>query len=160
MKKLTVLWGLAGIALSAGCLVSPPKASPPDGLVGMAAARAEHAVLVDGKLDDAVWQLAPAHALSLGEDRDPTGANAVQEKGEARLAWDDAFLYIGIRFADRDVIARSDKDQDRHFVHGDVAEVFLWPAETTWYWELYVTPRLPNTSYHDLPNYARLVLAP
>jgi hypothetical protein len=136
MKIRPVALALVAAALSSGCSTPPPV-----GPGGMVAAAAKRPVVVDGILDDAVWQMAPPFALDLGEDRDPAGDNAVQAPGTAQLAWDSKYLYVGIRFTDRDVVARSDKDQDRHFLRGDVAEVFLWPAKSTWYWELYVTPR-------------------
>jgi len=113
----------------------------------MVAARAGQPIVVDGKLDEAVWQTGRVYALHLADDRDPSGADAVREPGRAQLAWDDEHLYVAIRYSDTDIVANSDEDQDLHFRRGDVAEVFLWPADSTWYWELYVTPRGNKTAF-------------
>ncbi len=79
-----------------GLIASPPK--------GMAFARhTEVRPLLDGKLDDACWQdlkAMPLAVSSASNDRpDGVKAFAEQNKTEARLAYDEKFLYIAVSCA-------------------------------------------------------------
>ena len=96
-------------------------------------------ITLDGRLDEPIWRTATAYAMNLGDDMAAKGAT-LQDGGEARFAWDDTHLYVGIRLDDGDIVAESDEDQAHHYQTGDVAEVFLKPENNTWYWELYATP--------------------
>ena len=106
----------------------------------MHAAFTTTAVNIDGKLDDPVWQTAPAYQLNLSRDKQAEGAK-LAEHGWVQLAHDDDNLYIAIRFDDSDVVSEGDSDQLHHYRLGDVAEVFLKPVAAEHYWELYLTPR-------------------
>lgn len=157
MRTITVILSLGLILVAAGCCTCP-KANPcckSGGQEACPAAResakpAERAVMaakftampvkIDGNLDDPVWKDAKVYPLHLGADAE-VGGVTLQEPGEACLAWDDKFLYVGVKYTDSDIIAEGDKDQLHHYLMGDLAEVFLKPASNTWYWELYVTPR-------------------
>ena len=101
-------------------------------------------IILDGALDEPVWNQAKAYAFSLADDRIKKGQE-LQEPGEARLAWDDKNLYLAIKFQDSDILAEVDKDQVHHYLSGDLAELFLKPPTNTWYWELYVTPHQHKT---------------
>ncbi len=109
----------------------------------MQAAHTDEAVTVDGRLDEPVWARCTPYRLWLGGDK---GGGSPREGGEVRLAWDDSHLYVAVRYVDSDVVAEGAEDQMLHFMHGDLAEVFLKPEQNTWYWELYVTPRDKKTS--------------
>ncbi len=123
-------------ALLAGCAsVSRPAAAP----VVMTARYTPVPVRVDGVLDDAAWQSAQAYPLYLSR-ADMADGNVLKEAGEARLAWDEQYFYLAVRFLDSDVVAEGEEDQLHHYLMGDVAELFLKPADKTWYWEMYVTP--------------------
>jgi len=135
IHQLTV-WTLAALLAAA----FPAAAEAPAERPVMKAAYAQTPVQVDGKLDDAVWRKAEAYPLHLGSDEDPTGADAVQEPGTARLAWNEDYLYIAVDYRDSDVAAEGEKDQEMHFTMGDVGEVFIRHEDNTVYWELYVTP--------------------
>jgi hypothetical protein len=129
--------GLAGnVALLTGCasLWQAEKAKPV-----ITARFTATPVKVDGVLDDAAWRGAQAYPLqfSVGELAE---GNQLTEAGEARVAWDDQFLYVAVKFVDSDVVAEGQEDQLHHYQMGDLAELFLKPADRTWYWELYVTP--------------------
>ncbi len=110
----------------------------------MVASRTETPVKIDGVLDDDVWSTAKAYPLYLGKD-DPTEKDSPMEAGEARLAWDDQYLYVAVLYHDSDIVAEGTKDQEHHYLMGDLAEVFLKPEANTWYWELYVTPHGKKT---------------
>lgn len=154
-NTLIVVLVLMCVAL-AGCQTCPKKCcvkcpaaatcatgTAPAGKAVMVAKYTATPVKVDGSLDDEVWKTAPVYALEV-----PGGEGTkLQEPGEVRLAWDDKFLYVGVRYTDSDVLAEGKEDQMSHYLLGDLAEVFLKPAANTWYWELYVTPRGKKTSF-------------
>lgn len=134
----TAAWmGLVGsVALLTGCasLWPAPKARPQ-----ITARYTAVPVQIDGALDDAAWKTAAVYPLymsvaELGEGKTLT------EAGEVRVAWDDQFLYVGIQFKDSDIVAEGQEDQLHHYLMGDLAELFVKPADRTWYWEMYVTP--------------------
>jgi len=125
-------------------------------LAEMHAIRTGQPMALDGRLGDAVWREAPAYALGLSGDRVAQGAS-LQEPGTVQLAYDDDYLYAGFRFADSDVVQESGQDQQHHYATGDVAELFLKPAEATWYWELYATPNARRTAFF-FPGGGRLGL--
>ena len=104
-------------------------------------------IIIDGKLDEAVWRTAHAYPYHLADDRDPEKKDAVQEAGEVRLAWDEANLYVAVRFVDSDVVTRGEKRNELHFLKGDTAEVFLKPLTNTIYWELYDTPHSQTSTF-------------
>ena len=111
--------------------------------------RARHTaapLVVDGRLDEAVWKQARVYPLHLADDMAPNG-EPVKEAGKIQLAWDDRYLYVGIRCVDSDLVAEGREDEMRHFELGDLFELFLKPDEESWYWELYVTPRGKKTSF-------------
>lgn len=118
------------------------RTSPPE----VKAVYAKVPVTLDGKLDDAVWALAPAYELRLCEDR-ATAGDILREAGRVRFAWNENYLYAAFEFTDSDVVAEGTEDGQYHFNLGDVAEVFLWPDAHTWYWELYATPNGKQSSF-------------
>ncbi len=132
------------------------KRSQPAASSILVAQRSEKPVVIDGKLDDDVWKKAPVYNLNLCKDlclplkkrKDQSpGINGLKEPGEVRLAWDDKYLYVGIKFIDSDIVQESDKDQQPHYSSGDVAEIFLKPEKSTWYWEIYGTPNAKKTVF-------------
>jgi hypothetical protein len=77
-------------------------------------------VKVDGKLDDAVWTKAasfPGFRLNL--DGSPGAL-----KTEAKLLYDDEFLYVAFRCPDQNIWATF-KRRDQHLWEEEVVEVFL-----------------------------------
>lgn len=113
-------------------------------------------IVVDGRLDDSVWQNAPAYPLALSKDLTEDGRK-LQETGRVQFAWDDNFFYAAFDFEDSDVVQESDTDQEHHYKTGDVAELFLKPQDGSWYWELYVTPNSLKTAFF-FPSRGRLGL--
>jgi hypothetical protein len=128
--------------VAAGCATHPPAgsggadgAAPPE----VTAVHARAPVTIDGVLDDAVWRDAPVYTLTLSRAASAAGP-ALQEQGRVRFAWDATNFYMAVDFDDSDAVNESDADGGLLFNTGDLAELFLWPEEHTWYWELYVTP--------------------
>ncbi len=113
-------------------------------------------ILIDGVLDEAVWQKAPAYPLFLGQDRAADGT-VLEESGSVRFAWDENNVYVAVTYTDSDIVAEGTQDEQLHFNMGDVAEVFLKPGGNTCYWELYVTPH-GNKSTLFFPGRGRMGL--
>ena len=93
--------------------------------------------------------------LSADKEKDAVLA----EGGKIRIAWDDKYFYLACEFTDSDVVAEGDKDQLHHYQLGDLCELFLKPADKSWYWEIYMTPRnnksvffFPSKGYLGLPS--------
>ena len=122
-------------ALLVGCASMPEEKAPPVITARYTAAP----VQVDGVLDDAAWHQAVVYPLALSA-ADLAEGKVLTESGEVRVAWDDQFIYVAVRFVDSDIVAEGEEDQLHHYRMGDVAEFFLKPADHTWYWEMYVTP--------------------
>lgn len=147
------------VLLVAGCAITPnirERGKGPSVPSVLVAQRTEKPVVIDGKLDDEVWQKAPVYNLDFCKDlylpfekrRDQRpGIDKLVEPGEARLAWDDKYFYVGIKFIDSDIVQESDADQQHHYSSGDVVEIFLKPEKSTWYWEIYGTPNAKKTVF-------------
>ena len=93
-------------------------------------------IKVDGKLDDAAWTIAP----TVGEFVNNSDGSQSQYKTEARVLYDDNFLYFSFRCAD-DNIWSTMKRRDEHLWEEEVVEVFLQadPGQPS-YIELEVNP--------------------
>ena len=100
-------------------------------------------MVIDGKLDEPAWKEAKVYHFYYSKDK----SGEPKENGQIRLAWDDNYVYLGVVLEDSDIIATGDKDQMHHYKYGDLAELFLKPASSTHYWELYVTPAGHKTSF-------------
>ncbi len=141
------------LAVAAVAALAAMKSDTPPVMV---AKFTETPVVIDGRLDDAVWETATSYPLSLGRDSEARG-ETLHEPGEVRLAWDNEFLYVGVKYYDSDIVAEGKNDQEHHYQTGDLAEVFLKPRASTWYWELYVTPHEKKT-YLWFPGSGRMGL--
>jgi hypothetical protein len=122
----------------------------------MEASHSPSPVVIDGKLDDAVWKAAKVYPMYIPLDKSVTGMR-LQEPGFVRLAWDKDYLYAGFEFQDSDIAAEGTENNLHHYNLGDVAEVFVKPDGYAWYWELYVTPAGKNTTFW-FPGRGRLGL--
>ena len=120
------------------------------------AAHAREPVSVDGQLDEAVWDVAPSYALGLASDRAGDGT-VLREPCQVQFAWNEEWFYMAVSLTDSDVVAEGTDHGQHHYTLGDVAELFLWPADHPWYWELYVTPAGKYTSFF-FPGPGRLRL--
>lgn len=124
----------------AGCASQPTPAPKP-----MVVSHAAQQVVLDGRLDEDVWQNAQAYPLGLPASKLDEG-QTLQEGGQLRLACDDQFLYVGISFDDRDISDGGTGNEEHLYQTSDLAEVFLLHVPTGMYWELYVTPKNLRTS--------------
>jgi len=143
----------SSIAL-AGCAAFRKTEEPPPPT--MIASYTTQPVRVDGVLDDEAWKTAVVYELLLGKDR-LAKENELAEPGEVRLAWDDQYFYVSVKYFDTDLVAEGEEDQLHHYKMGDLLELFLKPADETWYWELYATPRGKRSSFW-FPGRGRLGL--
>lgn len=143
--SLLCLLACVGIFLF-GCQ-SLPKCSP-----GKASRidvnRASGPVTVNGSLNEKAWSKArpvPFGLVASPEQRKRIGA--LQEKGSARLLYDDKNLYVDFTFDDSDVVDRSIENDQELCTLSAVAEVFLKPKDEDWYWEFHVTPKGRVSTY-------------
>lgn len=154
-----IVFCLAGIVLLAGCSrqIDSTKSVIPE----VKASYAAEPVKIDGVLNDSVWQVAKVYHVNLSEDKLAGGPGvepqSLQEAGKVRVAWDDNWLYVAFDFTDSDVVAEGKKDGLHHYKMGDLAEVFIKPANQSWYWELYATPTGKKTTFF-FPSQGRMGL--
>ena len=99
--------------------------SSSDGRRTLTAVRATTPVTVDGVLDEAVWQSAPAADAFV--QADPREGFPATEATEVYVAFDDEFLYIGARCRDSDpaAIVVNDIRKDFAGAEQDTFEVLL-----------------------------------
>lgn len=158
------------------CLIPKPAAEPAaeKPVEPVTVVRAEQPVKLDGKLDDAVWQKAPAMemaAYDTTKSYPPKSRERILRDtfngGRCRFAYDDQYLYVAAELDDRDVYQNVKKDQQFHFKTGDTFEFFIANTVNGKYWELYSTPTgnktmlyflaplLPDAvaNLHELPGY-------
>jgi hypothetical protein len=130
--------GLAvGAAALAGCarpVVEAPFTSTP--------------IVIDGRLDKPIWRQAPPYELDYSW-LDQENTYRPPERCLARCAWDQKFFYLAVECEDRDIVARGDRDGQRHYELGDCCEVFLHPEGKPYYWEIHLTPRGRHSVYFN-----------
>ncbi|HOL21559.1 MAG TPA: carbohydrate-binding family 9-like protein [bacterium] len=147
------------IILVSGCALTPGVSTggkTPAGTVPLIAKFSKSPVVIDGKLDDPVWKISPAYNLSLAKSNllplakrqdKREGIDILRDEGIAQLAWDENYLYIGIKFYDSDIVQEGTEDQKHFYGTGDLVEIFLKPEGNTWYWEIYGTPNEKKTVF-------------
>ncbi len=132
---------VASAALSDGDqrVLGPRLDGPQAALPEYVAVRAPKPPVIDGKLDDEVWQLAKEQALGRSFDGGP-----VTRKTTFRVLYDDAFLYVAFRAEDPDLWG-SLRNKDDAIYNEDVVEVFLdADGDGKTYNELQVSPHNVN----------------
>src|SRR5690606_23601973 len=112
----------------AGCTCEEPRTDLP----AYHAPRATAAPVLDGALDDAIWAEAPRTERFVntmnGAPADPEAA--------ARLAWDDAYLYVAFEVDDPFIRAEGEGHDPR-----------LWEQDTV---ELMLDPGGDGQDYYEL----------
>src|SRR5258707_8479079 len=111
---------------------------------------------IDGKLDEAAWKA----AISTGPFVDVgTGSanTSFPVNGSAKLAWDDASLYVGFQVDDPDIIGGFPKDaKDPHLWTKDTVEIMIDPdgdGDNNDYYEIQVNPQnLVFDTQYDMYN--------
>ena len=96
--------------------------------------RAQHAINVDGRLDEAVWKAAEALRLSAKNGGEPRQATTV------RILWDQYYLYFAFDCVDSHIWATMEK-RDEPLYNEEVVEVFIdADSDGATYLELEVNP--------------------
>lgn len=115
--------------------VDVSKAPPPPGTLALK--KANGAIVIDGKADDAGWRNAAVQtAFTVAE-----GCPEMPDATEAKLSWDDQFLYVFVSAEDADVFSPF-TNRDDHLWENDVIEVFVdADGNKRGYVELQVNPR-------------------
>lgn len=112
----------------------------------------------DPTFKSSAWKKAPTYQLtrpnqwqgyyeSLEADELAKYGETVLEDCTMKILYDDNNLYLGFQVTDKDIKATGTADQQAHFVTGDVIEIFVKPADETYYWEMYSTPQEFRTCY-------------
>ncbi len=115
MKKTTL--PLLFIALAVTVVTAPAQSRV---LPVYEVSRTATPVKVDGKLDDAVWtRVTPMSDFRQNLDGSPSVA-----KTEARMLYDDDFLYVSFRCPDNNIWATM-KTRDQHLWLEEVVELFV-----------------------------------
>jgi hypothetical protein len=132
-RRLTAL--AAAFVCAAACAASARagRASAPPAYEVL---RASTPIKVDGRLDEAAWGAAkPVGPFVRNRDGAPVG-NAT----EAKVLYDERFIYFAFRVGDENVWATM-RRRDQHLWHEEVVEVFLQADQRVPnYIELEVTP--------------------
>jgi len=155
VRKMLVVLVMCSVVLLSGCAATAARKQTSKPLI-LEATYSPNPVRIDGILDDDVWRITSTYQFSLGQDQTAQGKK-LAEPGDVRLAWDDTHFYVAIKFHDSDIVAEGKEDQLHHYGMGDLAELFLKPEGSTWYWELYATPTSKKSSFW-FPGRGRLGL--
>lgn len=89
---------LSAMALPAPAAAQAPPPGPEASSLRLNAAPASGAIHVDGRLDEASWQAAPAATGFI--QKTPQPGDPATERTEARVLWSDDALYVGMRLYD------------------------------------------------------------
>jgi hypothetical protein len=101
-------------------------------------------ITVDGKLDEPAWKASAATGpfVDVGTGK-PSASSPVG--GSAKLAWDDANLYVGMEVTDPDIVGGFPKTaKDPHLWEKDTVEVMVDPdgdGDNADYYEIQVNPQ-------------------
>ncbi|WP_437483925.1 carbohydrate-binding family 9-like protein [Sorangium sp. So ce1014] len=102
------------------------------------------AVAIDGRLDEPAWQAAARTGpfVNVGTGREDL---SLPTQGEARLLWDDAFLYVGFDVSDGTITGGFPQDaRDPHLWERDTVEVMIDPdgdGDNKDYYEIQISPQ-------------------
>lgn len=102
---------------------------------------------IDGKISAPEWQNSEVWEFSKIADRDLRLGPCLNETAVLRMLHSDRYWYVAIDMEDSDVVAQGTADQQHHYTMGDTIEVFLKPADDTYYWEMYGTPNQLRTTF-------------
>jgi hypothetical protein len=106
--------------VAAAILANGPGYTQPAPVPTYEVLRSATPLMIDGKLDEGAWGKAPA----VGEFVNNLDGSSSTYRTEARVLYDDQFLYFGFRCADTNIWATM-KKRDEHLWEEEVVEVFL-----------------------------------
>ncbi len=149
MQKIFLL--IAAAFLLAGCISNSETAAVPGEIdesdVFVTIVKARSPIILDGKLDDAAWQNAPAVELCMFDtvSKLPPKQRKILsldkfDKARAKLLYDDKYLYVGAVLEDDDIMSYAAGDQKMIFSRGDTFEFFLKNENVLNYWEFHAAP--------------------
>jgi len=104
--------------------------------------RATSPITIDGKLDEPAWK----SAASVGAFRFPWWKQGKKEQTEAKLLWDDRYLYVSFRCEDAHISGTRTK-RDSPVYRDDCVEVFTAP-----------NPQQPNNYFNIEMNVRGAIL--
>jgi len=78
----------------------------------------------------------PAYPMQFSKDQ----SGEPVEGGTVRFAWDEHGLYVFAELEDSFMVAKNPQDDQLHYRHGDVLELFVKPLNAPYKWEMYATP--------------------
>ncbi|WP_438006661.1 carbohydrate-binding family 9-like protein [Sorangium sp. So ce321] len=102
------------------------------------------AIAIDGRLDEPAWQAAAPTGpfVDVGTGRED---RSLPTQGEARLLWDDAFLYVGFDVSDGTITGGfAPGAKDPHLWERDTVEVMIDPdgdGDNKDYYEIQISPQ-------------------
>ncbi|WP_437991532.1 carbohydrate-binding family 9-like protein [Sorangium sp. So ce145] len=102
------------------------------------------AIVIDGRLDEPAWQAAATTGpfVNVGTGRED---RSLPTQGEARLLWDDGFLYVGFDVSDRTITGGFPEGaRDPHLWERDTVEVMIDPdgdGDNKDYYEIQINPQ-------------------
>ena len=85
--------------------------------------------------------------LFLPKDRLRNKSSKPVEEGKIAFSVNSEYLVIRLEFQDSSIIANGDRNQMHHNELGDVCEIFLKPVNSSYYWELFITPKNKQSSF-------------
>jgi hypothetical protein len=113
------------LGLATAAAAQPPAVPSPEGRRSLSAMRTSEPPAIDGALDEPLWQsAAPARGFV---QADPFEGQPATEATEVLVAFDDAYLYIGVRCLDSEPagIVVNDIHKDFAAAEQDTFEVLL-----------------------------------
>ena len=161
MIHLFRILAIGVVAMVTGCTCNGIPSSMPEktesGRRIAYAAYTSEPVENNGKLNESAWQRAPRYYLSrplkwegyyssLSAEEKAKYGDDVLEKAYLQMLYDGENLYLGFTLEDFDIKAAGVRDQEMHFILGDLIEVFIKPDFADYYWELYSTPKEHKTA--------------
>lgn len=114
------------------------RANPTQGddLPSLMARRAE-SITIDGRLDEPSWAATP----STGRFVNTMSGGPAEFRAEAKVLWDDEWLYVGFEVED-DFLKSPFRSRDDHLWEADAVEIMIDPdGDGRNYFELQVSPR-------------------
>ena len=97
MTKI-MLPAVAAVFIAVTQLLGQSRESPGDERPAIQALRLTTPIHVDGRLEEAIWQQAPA--ATQFTQRNPTEGEPASERTEVRIAYDEEAIYVGARMFD------------------------------------------------------------
>ena len=154
MKRIVAGCMLA-LAAAGCCNFCEPKACEGDvQKETITVTRINDAITLDGKMDEAVWATLPEYTTrfinstgGLPESEQRMAAADEFEAAYIKVAYDDKYIYFGVKIDDDDVLSFVTADQDHLYRNSDVMEFFIASEDEKYYWELYSTPNNHKSSF-------------